>query len=185
MIALARAKAAELENVQFHTAALGRIAQRFPPFDATLCLGNSLPHLLSEADLLDALRDLVASLRRGGLLILHNLNYDRRWRLRPRWFAVNSGLYQGRQVLIWRFADYMDTPDPRIDFHIAVFSQDEKGSWSVEVNSTPQRPLFQNDLARLLPAAGLTDIVYYGDLTGSPFVADESPDLVVVARRRA
>jgi hypothetical protein len=45
--------------------------------------------------------------------------------------------------------------------------------------------LFQDDLAQLLPAAGLTDINYYGDLTGAPFVPDESPDLVVVARRAA
>jgi hypothetical protein len=130
------------------------------------------------------LTDLVACLRPGGLLILQNLNYDRRWQRRPRWFAVDSGLYQGRPVLIWRFADYLDTSAPRIGFNIAVFREREDGEWSVEVNSTPQRPVFQAELARLLPAAGLTDVAYYGDLTGASFDPDVSPDLVVVARRR-
>jgi glycine/sarcosine N-methyltransferase len=185
MIELARSKATVAKNVSFHVAELGDLARRFSPFDVTLCLGNSLPHLPTEADLMKALADMTSSLRPGGLLVLHNLNYDRRWSVRPRWFAVNSGLVQDRQVLVWRFADYLDTPRPHINFHIAVFQQSEDGGWSVEVNSTPQRPLFQTDLARLLPAAGLTDIAYYGDLTGTPFVADHSPDLVVVARSQA
>ncbi len=183
MIALARAKTVDGDNASFYVAGLGDLAHRFPPFDVTLCLGNSLPHLLTEADLTEALADLAACLRPGGLLILHNLNYDRRWQVRPRWFGVDSGVYQGRQTLVWRFADYVDGPQPRIDFHIALFQQGDDGKWSVEVNSTPQRPLFQADLARLLPAAGLTDIAYYGDLTGAPFVPDAAPDLVVVARR--
>jgi SAM-dependent methyltransferase len=183
MIALAREKVARLDNPTFHVAGLGALAYRFPPFDAVLCLGNSLPHLLTETELHLALADLSSSLRPGGLLVLHNLNYDRRWRTRPRWFAVNAGAHQGRQALVWRLADYVDTPQPRIDFHIALFTEQEKGEWTVEVHSTPQRPLFYADLARLLPAVGLTEIAYYGDLSGAPFDPKESPDLVVVARR--
>jgi SAM-dependent methyltransferase len=183
MITLARAKAVDIPRVTFHVVGLGDLASRFPLFDAALCLGNSLPHLLTEAELLAALVDLSACLRPGGLLILHNLNYDRRWQTRPRWFAVNSGLHQGHQVLVWRFADYLETPQPRIDFHTALFRQGDDGKWSVEVNSTPQRPLFQADLERLLPVAGFTDVAYYGDMTGAPFDPEESSDLVVVAHR--
>ena len=182
MVALAREKAGEAQ-VAFHVAGLGELASRFSPFDAVLCLGNSLPHLLTEAELQMALQDLASSLRPDGLLVLHNLNYDRRWRERPRWFAVSAGTHQGRQALVWRFADYIDTPQPRIDFHIALFHEQSDGQWTSEVHSTPQRPLFRADLARLLPAAGMTDIAYYGDLSGAAFDPDNSPDLVVVARR--
>jgi SAM-dependent methyltransferase len=185
MIALAREKSAQIGNVSFFVAGLGDLAHRFSPFDAALCLGNSLPHLLTEADLRRALADLATSLRPGGILLLHNLNYDQRWQLRPRWFAVDSGIYQGHRILVWRFADYLDTPERRINFHIALFREEEDEGWVVEVNSTPQRPIFQADLDRWLPAAGLTDITYYGDLTGAPFVPDASPDLVAVARRPA
>jgi glycine/sarcosine N-methyltransferase len=185
MIELARTKAATTQGVTFRVARLGELSSRFPPFDAVLCLGNSLPHLLTEAELLGALLDLAACLHPGGLVMLHNLNYDRRWQLRPRWFAVDAGHYKGRQVLIWRFADYLDTPEKHIDFHVALFREEQDGRWSVEVNSTPQRPLFQADLTRLLPRAGFADLACYGDMTGAPFLPDESPDLVVVARRSA
>lgn len=192
MIALARAKAGKAdkarvrENSSFRVVGLNDLPGPWPPFDVVLCLGNSLPHLLTEAALATALSNLAACLRPGGLLILHNLNYDRRWQMRPRWFGVNSGQFEGQQVLIWRFADYADYIEgaqPLVNFHIALFSQQENESWSVEVNSTLQRPLFQRDLAQLLPRAGLQDISYYGDMTGAPFNLEESPDLVVVARR--
>jgi glycine/sarcosine N-methyltransferase len=185
MIRLAQAKTADVDNISFHIAELGDLARRFPSFDVALCLGNSLPHLLTDTDLKTALADLGGCLRPGGMLILQNLNYDRRWRVRPRWFAVDSGFYQDRQALIWRFADYLDTAEPRINFHTAIFCQGEDKAWSVEVNSTLQRPLFQADLARWLTAAGFTDIAYYGDLTGASFAKDKSPDLVIVARRPA
>ena len=185
MIELAQAKVGATRQIRFLVAGLGELSLRFPRFDAVLCLGNSLPHILEETDLAAALTDLVNCVRPGGILILHNLNYDRRWLVRPRWFAVDSGIHQDHQVLVWRFADYVDTPIPRVDFHIALFQQSQDGTWSAKVNSTPQRPLFQADLVKILPAAGLTDIAFYGDLTGSAFLPHESPDLVVVARRPA
>ncbi len=185
MVALARAKGAGVPHVTFHVAALGEVSSRFPPFDAVLCLGNTLPHLLTDAELDAALRDLAACLRPGGLLLLHNLNYDRRWRERPRWFAVNAGQVEGQEALVWRLADYVDGPPPRIHFHVALFTRGEEGNWSVEVNTTPQRPIFQADLLRSLQAAGLTDLTCYGDLSGAPFDAANSPDLVVTARRPA
>jgi glycine/sarcosine N-methyltransferase len=183
MIRLAQAKATPSDGVSFHVASLGDLSSRFPPFDAALCLGNSLPHLLTDAELAAGLADLAASLRPGGLLLLHNLNYDRRWAARPRWFGVDSGRLDGRQALVWRFADYLDGDKPRIDFHIALFQEGEDANWSVQVNTTPQRPLFKAELDRWLPEVGLTDVTYYGDLTGAPFCPESSPDLVVTARR--
>ncbi len=81
-------------------------------FDAVLCLGNSLPHLLTQADLVDALRGMADVLRPGGTLVLQNLNYDLRWQRRPRWFAAQGGVLDGQEVLVWRFADY-DAPAGR------------------------------------------------------------------------
>ena len=69
-------------------------------FDAVLCLGNSLVHVLNEDDLLASLTAMVSCLRPGGLLLLHNLNYDKRMVDKPRWFQVNSGLL-GRPGRPW------------------------------------------------------------------------------------
>lgn len=46
-------------------------------FDAIVCLGNSLPHLLTDSDLAMALTEMEKSLNDDGLLIIHQRNYDR------------------------------------------------------------------------------------------------------------
>jgi SAM-dependent methyltransferase len=156
---------------------------RLAPYDAALCLGNSLPHLLTEADLVAALRGMAAVLRPGGLLVLHNLNYDLRWQKQPRWFAAQGGTLDGREVLVWRFADY-DQLSGRISFHVALFDKKDAG-WQVNVHTTPHRPLFQADLLAALAEVGFTAPRSYGRmaLPPDPFDPNASPDLVVVANK--
>jgi SAM-dependent methyltransferase len=190
MIALARQKAAaasldvpffvsDLATLEGQAAAAGQAI----PYDAVLCLGNSLPHLLSQEELEAALRGIAAVLRPGGLFITQNLNYDLRWRTQPRWFAAQGGMYQGQEVLLWRFADY-DTAARRIAFHIALFRKGEQG-WEVKVHTTPQRPLFEADLVAGLVAAGFGSWRSYGcmALPTRPFDPEQSADLVVVAEK--
>jgi len=99
MIGRARQNAgAQGAAVEFHEAsfdALPHVAG--VGFDALLCLGNSLVHVLTEDDLKRSLAGMAACLRPGGLLVLHNLNYDRRMVHKPRWFQVNSGSWTGRR----------------------------------------------------------------------------------------
>lgn len=153
------------------------------PYDAALCLGNSLPHLLTQADLVAALRGMAAVLKPGGLLILQNLNYDLRWQKQPRWFAAQGGTLDGHEALVWRFADY-DQLSGRISFHIALFRKGDAG-WQVNVHTTPHRPLFESDLAAALAEAGFTAPRSYGrmSLPLEPFDSNASSDLVVVANK--
>ena len=148
------------------------------PFDAVLCLGNSLPHVLTDDAAVDSLRNMHECLRAGGVLILHQLNYDKRLADKPRWFAVNSGTLDGRETLIWRFADYAEG---KIVFNIALFTKGDDGAWSVQVQSTPQRPYLKVEIEELLHRAGFRDPVSYGNLQGDRFDAARSSDLVVVA----
>ncbi|MFQ6016098.1 MAG: class I SAM-dependent methyltransferase [Anaerolineae bacterium] len=184
MIARARANAAAAGvTVLFIQVGFAELADHFPePFDAVLCLGNSLPHLLDDKELLVAFRSFGQCLRPGGLLLLHNLNYDKRWREQPRFFAPNGGQVDGQEVLIWRFADYHED-EGLITFHTALFRKEAEAGWQVQVNSTPQRPLFQSDLLSWLWQAGFVEHLCYGNLTGEPFDAATSPDLVIVTRR--
>ena len=185
MIEMARAKAdAAGLNVPFVVAPLAALSALMPgPFDAVLCLGNSLPHLLTEDDLIAGVRAMAAVLRPGGLLILHNLNYDRRWQVRPRWFAAQGGMLDGQEVLVWRFADYHDETQ-QIDFNIALFRK-EGATWKMEVHTTPHRPLFQAGLLAALTTAGFRSVESYAAMTWppSPFEPAASGDLVVVATR--
>ncbi len=194
MIQLARQKAAEAGlDVPFTIAALSNLqpptsnaqppTANLHPYDAVLCLGNSLPHLLTQEELIAALRGMADVLRPGGLLVLQNLNYDLRWQRQPRWFAAQGGVLEGQEVLVWRFADY-DVSAGRIAFHVALFRKGVEG-WGVEVHTTPQRPLFQADLAAALAEVGFTALRWYGRMAwpGEPFQAERSSDLVVVARK--
>jgi SAM-dependent methyltransferase len=188
MIDLARQKASAARlDVEFRVVDLANLQPASPEpataYDAVLCLGNSLPHLLTQADLVTALRGMAGVLQPRGLLILQNLNYDLRWQKQPRWFAAQGGALDGQQVLVWRFADY-DVPAGRIDFHIALFRQSER-DWKVDVHTTPQRPLFQVDLLAALAAAGFGEVQTYARMTTpfEPFEVGKSGDLVVAARK--
>jgi len=197
MLDLAQQNAVEAGvSVHFEQSSFADLGARFnQTFDALLCLGNSLPHVLTEAEQLAALTAMHDRLRTGGVLILQNLNYDLRWKNRPRFFALNSATLDDRPVLIWRMADYHDPgtrvpglvgicPEPGlITFHIATFEQSAAGAWQASVKSTLQRPLFSADLQRWLAQVGFQDIAIFGGMDASPFYADSSSDLVVCARR--
>ncbi len=150
-------------------------------YDALLCLGNSLVHVLTPPDLQRSLAAMAACLRPGGLLVLHNLNYDRRMIEKPRWFQVNSGEMDDRETLVWRFADY--GADGMISFNIAVFQKSVEGRWTVQVQSTLQRPWQARELEQHVQKAGFRDVALYGNLAGEPFVASASGDLVLAAHR--
>jgi SAM-dependent methyltransferase len=184
MIEQARANAAKAQvNVRFEVADFSRLNHFTGTFDAVLCLGNSLPHLLSQEALVEAVRQMHGKLEKGGVLILHNLNYDMRMKKKPRFFAANGN----DEALVWRFADY----GPEfITFHTALFERKMEGanqesvSWSVQVNSTLHRPLFERDVDEALEQAKFGDIRHFGGLDGSPFEKDKSGDLVIVALAR-
>jgi SAM-dependent methyltransferase len=181
MIDQARGNAAKAQvRVRFEVADFSQMDRFSEIFDAVLCLGNSLPHLLSQKALVEALGQMRARLHSGGLLILHNLNYDLRLKNRPRFFSANGNT----DALVWRFADY----GPEfITFHTALFERKTQGAdpetvaWSVQVNSTLQRPLLERELDEALPQAGFGKIQHFGGLDGSPYEQEKSGDLVIVA----
>jgi SAM-dependent methyltransferase len=179
MIQRARKNAADAGvKVDFEIADLSQIARQYENFDALLCLGNSLPHLLNAEVLREALNQMGNVLTGGGIVIFHNLNYDLRIRSKPRFFAAEGS----DDRIVWRFADY---GTEFITFHTALF---EKGAsspanWSVRVHSTLQRPWLSHELAQSLKNAGFRKFEYYGMLDGRPYEQEKSGDLVIVAGR--
>jgi hypothetical protein len=179
MIAHARQKTT---TARFVVAPFGQMAHHLTePVDAVMCLGNALPHLVEPEALAEALADMHRCLNKGGLLVLHNLNYDLRWWSRPRFFDAQGGVVEGRERVVWRLADYHDDTG-LITFHIALFTKDLTGKWSVEVVSTPQRPLFAAALEEEVRKASFLVEGVHGDLQGAPFTQRVSSDLVIVAK---
>jgi glycine/sarcosine N-methyltransferase len=153
------------------------------PFDAMLCLGNSLPHALTAGDLSDALADFAAVLRPGGLLLIQNRNFDAVLARRERFMGPEAHREGDREWLFVRFYDF--NIEGTITFNMIVLHRDAESQWAQQVEATELRPITYSELIASLTAAGFTDIVCYGDMQGAPFDPDRSPNLVVTARRRA
>ncbi|GAB4529232.1 MAG: hypothetical protein Kow0063_06090 [Anaerolineae bacterium] len=183
MIERARANArVSAAPVRFEVAGFGELAGVFgrQAFDALLCLGNSLPHLLDEASLVAALDDFAACLRPGGLLLIQNRNFDAVLARRERWMEPQAHREDETEWLFLRFYDF--DPDGLITFNVVTLRREGTGPWTQRVASTRLRPLRQADLLDALAAAGFADVTCYGDMAGAPFDAETSGNLVMAAR---
>lgn len=183
MIERARANArVSAAPVRFETAGFGELAEVFGrgAFDALLCLGNSLPHLLTDADLAAALDDFAACLRPGGLLLIQNRNFDAVLARRERWMEPQVHREDETEWLFMRFYDF--DPDGLITFNVVTLRREGAGPWTQRVTTTRLRPLRQPDATHALAAAGFVDVSCYGDMAGTPFDPQTSGNLVVTAR---
>jgi glycine/sarcosine N-methyltransferase len=181
MIAQARRNAAAAGvRVEFAVAGFGQLAQTVGSgFDAVLCLGNSLPHLLSAEAVAAALTDMAAALRPGGLLVIQNRNYNRVWQAKERFMSPSVHRDGDQEMLFFRF---MDFHAETMTFNMARFWRTANG-WDFSVDATELRPVFRDELAAALPAAGFQTVTFYGDYRYSPFDPADSGDLVAIAQR--
>jgi len=179
MIERARANAAG-EPARFEVAGFGELAAVYGPgsFDALLCLGNSLPHLLDSAALAGALADFAACLRPGGLLLLQNRNFDAVMAARERWMEPQSHREGQREWLFLRFYDF--DPDGLITFNVVTLARGADG-WQQRVASTRLYPLLAEETGQLLRAAGFKRVAQYGNMAGAPFDPAASGNLVSAA----
>lgn len=181
MIERARANAATAGvPARFALAGFGELARTFGgPFDALLCLGNSLPHLLSREAVQEALADFAAVLRPGGLLVIQNRNYDRVWQERERFMPLEAHREGEREWLFFRFMDFHEAT---LTFNVVTLERRGE-AWTYRVGATELRPIFQRELAEQLAAAGFAQARFYGSYQGAPYDPTASGDLIAVAKR--
>lgn len=188
MIERARANAAAARlDIPFEAVGFSGQEQVFKrqvlfPFDALLCLGNSLPHLLSAADLASALADFAACLRPGGLLLVQNRNFDALMARRERWMEPQSHRQGQGEWVFLRFYDY--APDGWIDFNILTLQREGDGAWAQRITTTRLRPLLQDELSTALAEAGFERLTFYGDMRAAGFDAQNSGNLIATAFKR-
>jgi glycine/sarcosine N-methyltransferase len=146
-------------------------------FDAVLCLGNSLPHLLTTEAVAGALADFAAVLRPGGLLLIQNRNFDRVLAERRRFMDPQSHSSEAGEWLFVRFYDFKESS---ITFNMLRLRR--RGErWTQDVESTDLQPIRRDDLAQALAAAGFSRVSYFGGYDGSAFDPARSGDLIAVA----
>jgi glycine/sarcosine N-methyltransferase len=172
-------------QVRFEIAAFSSIATKFgdQSLDAILCLGNSLPHLLSRDDLDRTLQDFANCLQPRGLLIIQNRNFDAVVANRKRWMEPQSYKEDSKEWLFQRFYDF-DT-DGLLTFNMVILKRQGHGNWVQNVVSSRMRPILTVELMLSLSEAGFVSPMCYGDMTGASYNHDTSPNLVVVVRKKS
>jgi SAM-dependent methyltransferase len=146
-------------------------------FDAIFSLGNSLAHLPTRDDLLQALRNFSLLLKPRGVIFLQNLNYDRIMAQHQRVQSVK----EEDDVTFVRFYDY---ENDRIRFNILKLKRLANGI-EPELNSIEIRPVLKDELFALLEQAGFVDMKPFGAISMEEYHPEASQDLVVLAAKAA
>lgn len=182
MIARARHNAAaEGVAVSFVQAGFGQLAASLEgTFDAVLCLGNSLPHVLTREALAQTLEDWATLLRTGGLLFVQMRNFDRVLAAGERWMPPQAHQEGEREWLFIRFYDFHR--EGSLAFHMLRLFREGDGAWEQRVSSTQLWPWRQAELLEAVRQAGYERLRPYGDMRGHAWAAD-SPNTIVSGLR--
>jgi glycine/sarcosine N-methyltransferase len=185
MISRARLNAAQARvMVDFRPAGFGALQAAFTdvlPMDALLCLGNSLPHVLTRQELHATLADFAACLRPGGLLLIQNRNFDAVLRHRERWMEPQAYSEGDAEWIFLRFYDF--EADGTITFNLLTLRRTGMEPWVQQVGATRLYPWRRDELETALLETGFTSLAAFGGMDGSPFEASTSGNLVLVVRR--
>jgi SAM-dependent methyltransferase len=180
--AQANAQAAGVK-VNFKVAGFGTLHQHFaePPFDALLCLGNSLPHVTTTQELEQTLADFKTCLRPQGVLLLQNRNFDAVLASKDRWMPREAYRDDRHEWLFERFYDF--EPDGLIRFNMVTLKRERGSDWQAKVTSSMLSPQTEERMRNALAQAGFSTIVSLGSLSGEAFSSQVSPNLVITARK--
>lgn len=168
-------------NVQFYVLGFGELAGALrDPYDAITCLGNSLPHLTTEAALNAALQDFAYVLRPGGILVIQNRNFDRVLAQQERFMTPEVHRAGDREWIFMRFYDF---EGELLRFNIVRLYRQGKDAWTSRIEHTQLRAWQAETLRSFIEGAGFRLVKMLGSYRGEAFVPSTSGDLVLIAKR--
>lgn len=179
MIELARAKAAARGlAVDFRQGDMRDLTGLPEDFDAALCIGNSIVHLLTEDDLHKALTETNCHLRQGGIYLLQTVNYDRILQYKITSLPEIRNQQQG--LTFTRLYTFRE--DGLIEFTTELNVDRPTGTETVHRGSVLLRPLTAGQLTGALAESGFAVEQLYGGFNRAAHSLD-APATVVVARK--
>lgn len=121
-------------------------------FDAALACDNSLAHLLTEDDLVAALRSIRTCLRTGGVFLASLRDYDELSRERPTGVVPVTYRSEGRRRIVGQAWQWMEAREAvLVTLFILKESQD---GWSCSLWTTRSRAWHRAEIDTALGAAG-------------------------------
>lgn len=144
-------------------------------FPMVICLGNSLPHLLTKADLVKSIDNFYRLLEPRGKAVIQLLNYSKILKQQNRIIGIQKS--DDHEFI--RFYDFYEN---LIRFNVLQVHW-ENGKPYHYLASTHLYPYTWREIKSHLEKIGFTNFKLYGDMTFSPFQEADSPNLVIVAQK--
>ncbi len=179
MISIAKQRADAVKDQacppDFFEAGLNDIGKLFQlnSFDGIVCFGNTLPHLLSEAQVEDFFRQASALLKPGGKFIFQIINFDLIEKKDSFDFPdidTGAGIFRRK---------YRRRPDKRLDFIIELTDTKTGSTLS---DSVPLLPIGRQALTGMLTASGLKDICIYTGYERMPADGTEFASIYTITK---
>ena len=152
-------------------------------FGGAICLGNTLPHVTTAADLDRLVHGLRERLLSGAPLLIQLLNYERIFAKTQRALPTNVMPEGEGDLVLVRLMD--PRPDGQVIFTPAVCRYRPEADQPLELlsaRSVRLRGWRRPELETALQRGGFASIELYGTIDGGPYAAPESADLILVAR---
>ena len=152
-------------------------------FGGALCLGNALPHLLTDDDLRRFATGLRERLLPEAPLILQILNYDRIFAANERSLPLNFRPDPDGEIVFLRLMT--PQPDGTLLFYPTTLLLRPGHEPAVEVKHTREvhlRGWKRGEVEAALEQAGFTEREAYSGFDGGAWDAEASRDLLLVAR---
>ena len=148
-------------NVRFAVADVRELECAFDQkFDVVISCDNSLPHLLTDEDLMLALRNIRHVLTDKGLFVASIRDYDQLLAEKPSFMTMNPGGTREEEVIVFQIWDWSKGSDIYL---LRLFMMSRASSeWRVKEIRTRYRAIRRNELTAALESAGFVGITWHG-----------------------
>jgi glycine/sarcosine N-methyltransferase len=179
MVQHARRNALQAEiALPVYQSGFGELSALEAKYDALICLGNSLPHILDSDALNRSIADMTAVVNPGGIMIWQLRNFERVLALHERFMGPQSWQTPENEELYVRFYDFIP---PLVRFNLLRLHRQGGSNWSQTIEQTVLYPWTLPELREILNNLGWRISGVYGNLVGEPYQKETSSDLVLVA----
>lgn len=179
MIARAKARFGESPRLRWVVRGFHQPVAPAKPFDAAICVGNSLALASDLATVRQAIRELFYAVRSGGVVVVHVLNL---WRL-PNgpcvWQKCKRAELPAGDMLILKGVHRRDSQG-FVDLVLVGYQQ----ASLVHSESVPFLGLEAGELEAMARDAGAAKVEFFGDYQESPYDRQKSMDLLMVATKQ-